>query len=72
MATSWSERWQRVKAGLTFRDLLLDVFGKILLGIGLGALWAEAVRPYVWCFIGTGVIISAVVKLKYWNRFWSP
>ena len=71
MAGSWSERWQRIKAELTLKDLLLDIFGKILFGIGLGALWADAVRPYVWCFIGTGVIISAIVKLKYWNRFWS-
>ena len=70
MAGSWSERWQRVKAKLTLKDLLLDIAGKMLVGVGIGALCADTLRPYVWCFIGTGVILSAVVKRKYWNQFW--
>lgn len=71
MAPSWSQRWERVKSALTLRDLLLDVSGKMLLALGLGALWASTLRPRAWCLIGSGVLLSAIVKLKHWKRFWS-
>lgn len=71
MSRSWSRRWDRLKAELTMRDLALDVTGKMLVALGLGALWASVLRPSVWCLIGAGVLLSAVVKVKYWKRFWS-
>ena len=71
MAPSWSERWQRVKADLTLKDVLLDAAGKILIGVGVGALYADAIRPYIWCFIGSGIILSVLVKAKYVKQFWS-
>ena len=71
MTPTWSDRWQRVKAELTVKDFLLDIAGKMLIGVGLGALCAETFRPYVWCLIGTGIILSALVKVKHWKRFWS-
>ena len=71
MARSWSERWQRVKADLTLKDLLLDIAGKMLVGVGIGALYADAIRPYSWCFIGSGVILSVLVNTKYVKQFWS-
>ena len=67
----WAARWQRVKAELTPRDLLLDGAGKMLIGVGLGAFVAQAVRPYVWCVMGAGVLLSGLVKAKAWQRFWS-
>ena len=71
MAPSWSERWQRVKADLTLNDLLLDIAGKMLVGVGIGALYADAIRPSLWCFIGSGIILSLLIKAKYSKRFWS-
>ena len=71
MAPGWSDRWQRVKEALTWRDLLLDGIGKLLIGVGLGALCATAAHPYVWCFIGSGIGLSAWVKARHWARFWS-
>ena len=71
MAGSWSDRWRRIRADLALKDLLMDIAGKMLIGVGLGVLWAQTLRPYVWCFIGTGAMMSVLVKLKYWNRFWS-
>ena len=70
MARSWSRRWEDVKTVLTMRDLVLDVTGKTLVALGCGALWASMIGPYIWCLIGSGVILSAVVKVKYWKRFW--
>ena len=71
MAASWSERWQRVKAELTFKDVLWDIAGKMLIGVGIGAVYADTIRPYVSCFIGSGIILSLLVKAKYVKRFWS-
>ena len=71
MAGFWSDRWQRIRSELTLKDFLMDIAGKMLVGVGLGVLCAETLHPYVWCFIGTGVILSLLVKLKYWRQFWN-
>jgi len=71
MARPWSDRWNRLKQDVTWTDLAADVIGKILMGLGAGALLAAYVQPYGWCLIGTGLIVSLVVKAKYWKRFWA-
>ena len=70
MTPSWSDRWQRIRGDFTLKDLLVDATGKGLVGMGLGVLFADALRPYAWCAIGTGIILSALVKAKHWKRFW--
>ena len=71
MRRSLTDRWNRIRGTFTLQDLTLDVTGKILAGLGLGALWAPALQPYIWCLIGGGLVCSAVAKAKYWKRFWS-
>jgi len=52
------------------RDLLLDVSGKVLVGLGLGAWLARYLRSSAWILVIVGVGLSATVKAKYWKRFW--
>ena len=52
-------------------DLLLDVIGKFLVGIGIGVLLAEMLLPFAWSFILVGALLSFLVKRKYWKRFWA-
>ena len=68
---SLSRRWHRIRNELTLRDLLLDVTGKMLMGLGLGVLFAASLKPYAWCLIGTGLLASLLVKAKYWKKFWA-
>jgi len=70
MGRSWSERWNRVRTELMLRDLLLDVSGKVLVGLGLGAWLARYLRSSAWILVIVGVGLSATVKAKYWKRFW--
>ena len=65
------ERSHRVIRELTVRDLLVDITGKVLVGLGLGALFAHALRPYMWALIVVGLALSVSVKAKYWKRFWA-
>ncbi len=62
---SMSEAWNRVRGHLTLQDLMLDVTGKMLVALGLGALFGDFVRPRAWYFIIGGVLLSVVAKLKY-------
>ena len=55
---------------LTLNDLLVDVSGKFLLGLGLGAVLAHCLRPYAWILVVLGITLSTTVKAKYWKRFW--
>jgi len=66
-----SNRWSRVRSELTLQDLLLDVGGKTLVALGLGALFASVLQPYAWALIGGGLVCSTIVKAKYWKRFWA-
>ena len=52
------------------RDLLLDVSGKIMLALGIGALLARYLQPYAWLLLVVGIALSTTVKAKYWKRFW--
>lgn len=65
------ERYNRVIRELTLKDLLVDITGKVLVGLGLGALFAHYLRPYTWWLIIVGLVLSVSVKAKYWKRFWS-
>ena len=67
---SLSDRWNRLRTELTLNDLLVDVSGKFLLGLGLGALFVRYLQPYAWVLIGVGLGLSVTVKAKYWKRFW--
>ena len=71
MGRSWSERWSRVRTELTLRDLLLDVSGKVLVGLGLGAWLARYLQSSAWILVIVGIGLSATVKAKYWKRFWA-
>ncbi len=64
-------RWNRIKASLTLADLLLDVTGKALVALGLGALLASWVKPYAVGLIVVGLAVSVTVKAKYWKQFWA-
>ena len=70
MTLSLAERWNRIRSTLTMADLGVDILGKMLVGLGLGALFAGALRPYVWLMILIGVACSGIVKAKYWKQFW--
>jgi len=71
MARSFSERWNTIRSEFTLQDLALDVTGKMLVGIGIGALLAAHIAPIAWAVIGVGLGCSAIVKAKHWKRFWS-
>ena len=71
MGKTWADRWNRIKPELTLADLCLDVSGKFLFGIGLGAFLAPLLKSLAWAFIAVGVALSVAVKAKYWRRFWS-
>ena len=71
MGRAWSNRWERLRSELTFHDLLWDVSGKFLLGLGLGTLLARWLEPYAKVLIIVGLGISVSVKAKYWKRFWA-
>ena len=49
---------------------MLDVSGKVLLGLGAGAVLARYLKPCAWLLIVMGIALSATVKAKYWKRFW--
>ena len=68
---SWSARWNRIKTDVTLQDLGQDVLGKVLVALGLGALFAQALLAYAGVLIAVGLLLSVVVKAKYWKRFWS-
>jgi hypothetical protein len=65
-----SQRWDRVKTELTLNDLVLDASGKILIALGFGALLAERLASYIWCLVGTGLILVLWVKMRHWKKFW--
>ena len=72
MGRSWSARWDRLKSSVSLKDLMLDILGKVLTAIGLGALLAPYLAGCAWILIGIGVALSLSVKAKYWNQFWKP
>ena len=65
------DRWKRLRTQVTLQDLMLDVGGKTLAALGLGALLAPCLGRVAWLLIGLGVSLSLIVKAKYWKRFWS-
>ena len=71
MTQTWSARWDRIKANVTLRDLLVDVTGKLLVALGVGALLASWLAPYAAILILGGLALSALVKAKHWKRFWA-
>jgi len=71
MARSCSQRWDRIKNVVAFQDLLFDVTGKVLVGLGMGALLAQYLQPYAWGLIVVGLALSVMAKAKYWKRFWA-
>ncbi len=71
MGRVWSERWKRIRVELALGDLLIDVGGKALAALGLGALLAHWLRPCAWGLIVVGLLMSVTVKMKYWKRFWT-
>lgn len=62
---SMSEVWNRVRGHMTLADLMLDVTGKMLMALGVGALFADVVRPRAWYLIVGGLLLSFAVKAKY-------
>lgn len=66
-----NERWERIRPEVTLRDLALDVTGKLLFGIGVGALLASALQPVAWVLVALGLGLSLAVKSKHAKRFWS-
>jgi len=69
---SLAERWNRIRGEVTWNDLVVDVNGKILVGLGLGMLVAAAGCPPSaagWTIL-FGILLSATAKAKYWKRFW--
>ena len=71
MSLSLTERWNRIRTEFALRDLVLDVVGKVLVGLGIGVLLAAALAPYAWILVVVGLGCSVFVKAKYWKRFWS-
>ena len=71
MAPSLTERWNRIRTEFALRDLILDVIGKFLVGVGIGAWLAAALAPYAWMLVVVGLSCSLIVKAKYWKRFWA-
>ena len=70
MSRSLTERWNRLRTELTLKDLSLDLIGKIVAALGIGALWHQYLHEAAWAMIGIGISLSLAVKRKYWNRFW--
>ena len=70
-ARSWSQRWNRIRTELTLQDLLLDVSGKALMALGLGACFAQYLARYACGLVIVGLVLSIMVKAKYWKRFWA-
>ena len=70
MCRRLEERWNRLRTQVSLRDLTLDVSGKLLAAAAAGALLAPWLRPCAWWMIGAGLLVSIVVKAKYWKRFW--
>ena len=68
---SWSQRWNRIRSEFTLKDLLLDVSGKALVALGLGAHFAQYLARYACGLIIVGLVLSITVKAKYWKRFWA-
>jgi len=71
MSRSFSQRWNRLRSEITLQDLVLDVTGKVLVALGLGAIFAEHIKPYAGVTIFLGLALSVIVKAKYWKRFWA-
>ena len=71
MAPSPSERWNRIRGEVELRDLLLDMGGKFLIGLGIGMMFEDSFAPYAWTFVVIGLGLSGVAKAKYWKRFWA-
>jgi len=71
MSRTLTERWNRVRTEFALRDLILDVVGKFLVGVGIGALLAQHLAHYAGVLIVIGLVCSIVVKAKYWKRFWA-
>ena len=68
---SWSDRWNRIRSEFTLQDLCVDASGKALVGLGLGAWLAPWLQRYAWLLMVMGIALSAMVKAKYWKRFWT-
>ena len=71
MGKTLSQRWEQVKPYFSLADLGLDALGKFLLGLGLGALWAEQLRAAAWGCVIAGLGLLIAVKVKFAKRFWS-
>jgi hypothetical protein len=71
MSRSFSQRWNRVRSEIALQDLMLDVSGKVLVALGLGAIFAGHIKPYAGVAIFLGLALSVIVKAKYWKRFWA-
>ena len=68
---SLEQRWSRVRQHLAWQDLCLDAVAKFLIGLGVGALFAESILPAARGLIAFGILMILFVKGKYWSRFWS-
>ena len=70
MRRSLSERWKRVRTHYSLNDLMFEASGKTLIGLGTGALLAAYISSSAWFYIGFGLVVVLIVKLKHWSRFW--
>jgi hypothetical protein len=50
---------------------MVDVVGKILVALGVGALLSPWLLSWALSFIIVGLAFTVAVKAKYWKKFWS-
>jgi hypothetical protein len=76
-----AQRWRQVRSELSLPDLLMDVTGKILVAFSVGLLLGLTGSGHpaalqtlpsaaAFCMV-IGVILIAIVKKRYWRRFWA-
>ncbi len=68
---SLPERWNRVRSRFSLTDLAIDMEGKVLAALGIGALIAPAIRDIALALVVVGVGLTLTIKAKHWKRFWS-
>lgn len=60
----WLKKRDRLSLGL-FVEM---VTGKFLIGLGLGAFFAESLNAWAWWLIGIGVLIDGLAKWRWLKK----
>jgi hypothetical protein len=63
--TTW---WNTKRQTLTLGMLALSMTGKGLVLLAVGALWADALRPWAWPLIAVGIALDLTAKWRWLRR----